>query len=219
MAIDVARLNPAEVKKRYDQMPAQLPEDLRLKNAQVETILRPIAQERYSAHSAMRGFVERVQKWSEDYGGPLDMNPDFQRGHVWTEEQQKHFILNMLRGAIPESGFVIQFNCPNWENFDYRGELPSGFQCIDGLQRVTAVSRFLNDELEVGGLVASDLNGSSYSLARSSHRFIMQIYAFESKADLLEHYLSINTGGTPHSEAEIRRVQNMLKGLTSAPSI
>jgi len=34
---------------------------------------------------------------------------------------------------------------------------------------------------------------------------------FATKKELVQHYLDLNTGGTPHSEAEIERVKEMLK--------
>jgi len=39
----------------------------------------------------------------------LDMNPDFQRGHVWTEEQQIAYVELKLRGG--EGSNIVYFNC------------------------------------------------------------------------------------------------------------
>ncbi|EJH4818704.1 hypothetical protein LDZ95_23610 [Pseudomonas aeruginosa] len=36
------------------------------------------------------------------------------------------------------------------------------------------------------------------------------IHDFTRRADLLDHYLSINAGGTPHSADEIERVRGLL---------
>jgi hypothetical protein len=145
----------------------------------------------------------------ECHGG-FDLNPDFQRGHVWTIAQQQHFIENVLRGIVTQAGLSVQFNCPNWENFDYQGDLPPGLQCIDGLQRITAILNFLAGEIRPFGLTVRELDDSVYSMRRSIFRISFAVHHFESKSDLLKHYLDLNTGGTPHSQAEIDRVHAML---------
>jgi hypothetical protein len=43
----------------------------------------------------------------------LDMDPEFQRGYVWTPEQQIRFVEHVLRdGAV--TGKDVYFNCPSW---------------------------------------------------------------------------------------------------------
>ena len=41
-----------------------------------------------------------LEDWLEDLRrrGELDLNPDFQRGHVWTEQQQIRYVEFVLRG-------------------------------------------------------------------------------------------------------------------------
>ena len=43
----------------------------------------------------------------------LELNLDFQRGNVWTEEQQIAFVEFMLRGG--KSSMVIYSNCPQFQ--------------------------------------------------------------------------------------------------------
>ena len=40
----------------------------------------------------------------------LNLNPEFQRAHVWTREQQVAYVEYILRGG--EVGRNITFNCP-----------------------------------------------------------------------------------------------------------
>jgi len=58
--------------------------------------------------------LEYLPKWLEDMTKELglEMNPDFQRGHVWTEDQQCKYIEFLLRGG--KSGRDIYFNYPSW---------------------------------------------------------------------------------------------------------
>ena len=92
--------------------------------------------------------ISRVPRWIKDMEEDmnLQLNPDFQRGHVWTEEQQIAWLEFFLKGG--KSGNIIYFNCPSWH-----WSVPDGayneFVCVDGLQRLTAICRFINNEIKV----------------------------------------------------------------------
>jgi len=192
-----------------------MPIDVRFENnnARLKPIINPLMKSKYETNIHWRNIDAALAGYEQDYG-LVELNPDFQRGHVWTENQQISFIENHLRGALPSSTYVIQFNCPNWDNYNYNGELPRGFQCIDGLQRMTAIKRFLSGEIKVfGTLACEDLNYSSFAIG-STTCITFAVYCFTRKRDLLEHYLAFNAGGTPHSEEEINRVRKMITQTT-----
>ena len=153
-------------------------------NAALEAIIRPLQRCVYEADWAWHNIFRSLEELGKEYEG-LNYTPDFQRGHVWTDEQQCHFIENVLRGVVTTSGFLIQFNCPNWENYHYQGDLARGFECIDGLQRLTALRRFVQGEISPLGLKPSDLEYSSFTLR--NYRFKIAVHAFEDKEDLLNH--------------------------------
>ena len=180
-----------------------------VKTAELETIIRPLRTAAYEVDMEWHFFDRQLDNIGADYGG-LELNPDFQRGHVWSPAQQQHFIENVLRGVVTSAGFHIQFNCANWDNDRYAGDLPRGLQCLDGLQRITAVRDFLAGQVKPFGLSVTDLAGSRFSPRRSYYRFRVAIHNFERKADLLAHYLDLNAGGTPHSADELERVRAML---------
>ena len=184
-------------------------------NKRLEAIINPLRRSTYSCDVDWRGIGRALAQYGEDYGG-IDLCPDFQRGHVWTEAQQVHYVENALRGVVPQSAFVIQLNCPNWEDDAYSGDLPHGMQCIDGLQRLTSVQRIMDEEIKPFGLSIADLNHSSYSLKGSTYRFRVEMFSFQTRADLLKHYIDLNSGGTPHSPEEIERVKNLLKSNNTA---
>lgn len=60
------------------------------------------------------------------------------------------------------------------------------------------------------GLSHEDLECSSYSIRSVQFRFRVEVFEFQTKKELLQHYLDLNTGGTPHSKQEIERVRGML---------
>ena len=180
------------------------------KNAQLREIIRPVETPRYETDISWSYLERSLKKWGEDYQG-LDLTPDFQRGHVWTPYQQQHFVENVLRGIVSSSSLSLQFNCPNWEPSESETDLPPGFQCLDGLQRLTAVIKFLNGEVRPFGLGVRDLDGSSFSMQRITlTRFRVAVFNFRKRSDLIQHYLDFNAGGTPHSSDEIARVHDLL---------
>ena len=79
-----------------------------------------------------------MQRLEDEIAEGLVLNPDFQRGHVWTEEQQVAFVEYYLMGG--EIG-VIYFNAPDWPSVYHDGN----YVCVDGLQRITAFQRFYTD--------------------------------------------------------------------------
>lgn len=197
----VSNRNRAEIEREERMAYTQRTEELC-------RVINPLRTAQYEVDHDWRHITTALERYREDYDG-LDLTPDFQRGHVWTTSQQRHYVENVLRGVVSSAGFVLQFNCPNWNDDSYEGELPRGFQCIDGLQRLTAVQAFLAGEVTPFGLSAEDLNGSGFSMRGSKYRFRVAIHDFQTRTDLLQHYIDLNAGGTPHSTTEIDRVRNL----------
>ncbi len=182
-------------------------------NAKISAIIRPMTQALYETDMFMHNFDERLLDLAADYGG-LDMNPEYQRGHVWSREQQVHFVENMLRGIVSTAGFVVQFNCPNWDNDKYAGDLPKGFQCVDGLQRTTAISEWVKGNIMPFGLSLTDIQGTTFMPKNNTrYRFKVAFYAFQTRQEIIQHYLDLNCGGTPHSPEEIARVRGLLADI------
>ena len=148
--------------------------------------------------------VHRLPEWIKDHVEEcgLVLNPDFQRGHVWTKEQQTAYMEFILRGG--NSGRDLYFNQPGWMN-DFTGD----FVCVDGLQRITAICDFMADKVPVfGGYVASEIEGLKQTLCR----YTMKIHVnnLPTKNDVLRWYVEMNEGGTPHTAEEIARVKAMI---------
>lgn len=130
----------------------------------------------------------------------LQLNPDFQRGHVWTEEQQTAYVEYILRGGT--SGRDFYFNCPTW----HRGE-KGEYVCVDGLQRITALLRFLNNEIPAFGHFRNEYEDK----LRHHVGIIWHVNDLQTKKEVLTWYLEMNEGGTPHTKEELERVRKMIK--------
>lgn len=156
----------------------------------------------YEINVPLKRLEKALEDWKADYG--LDLNPDFQRGHVWTEEQQIAFVEFLLRGGV--TGRVIYFNSPAWGGTSERGDLDETILCVDGLQRLTACLRFMRDEIKVFGHKFSEFEGSP----RMIHDLRLNVNDLKTRAEVLKWYIEFNSGGTVHSKEEIARVQQLL---------
>lgn len=151
-------------------------------------------------------FLEKtINDYEHEYG--LELNPDFQRGHVWTQEQQIAYVEFFLRGG--KTNRVIYFNAPFWTDFNMdKYDMP--MVCVDGLQRITALRKFLNNEIKVFNHYYKEIEGTP-RMVSNGLRF--NINNLKSKKEVLQWYLDLNTGGTIHTESEINKVKNMLEDL------
>lgn len=174
------------------------------RDRQLYETIRPMPSSSYEADIHLHylpTWLKDQERDCIDMGGSFELCPDFQRGHVWTEEQRVAFVEAFL-GNRAEAR--IRFNAPNYSGRGSKGDLPeNSMQCVDGLQRLTTLSDFVADKIRVfGGLRASDLDGTSFSVKR--YRLKVFIHEFANRAELLSFYLDINAGGTVHSELRTR---------------
>ncbi|WP_311078210.1 DUF262 domain-containing protein [Paenibacillus polymyxa] len=145
-------------------------------------------------------FVNFIEENEREYG--LQMNPDFQRGHVWTEQQQISYIEFLLRGG--KTARVIYLNNNHWQKMNPEGE--EWFVCVDGLQRATAIRRFVNNEIQAFGFYFNEFEGRS----RMAQGVRIHINDLQTRKEVLQWYIEFNSGGTVHTEEEINRVKALL---------
>lgn len=147
-------------------------------------------------------FIEtQLEHWSEPGSAVINLDPEFQRCHVWTVEQQSRYIEYILSGGM--SGRELYFNCAGWMK-DFRGP----FVIVDGKQRLQAVRQFLQNEVPIfNGLLYKNFTGR----LPSSANFVMCINDLNTDAEVLKWYLEMNTGGTPHTKEEIAKAKKLLQ--------
>lgn len=129
----------------------------------------------------------------------FDLDPDFQRAHVWKEEQQIAYIEYIMRGGM--SGKDIFFNCSSWE-----GKYNTPVEIVDGKQRLEAVRRFMNGEIKAFGLFVYQ-----YNYITRDCRFNVHINNLKTRKEVLQWYLDLNSGGVLHTKEELEKVEKLLK--------
>ena len=142
-----------------------------------------------------------IERYVKDY--ELQLNPDFQRGHVWNEQQQRAYVEYLLKGGT--SSRLLFFNSPNWMRRKPVRNAP--FVCVDGLQRITAICKFLSNELQIFGHYYNEFENEINML--NSLRF--NINNLQTQREVLQWYLEMNTGGTIHKSEEIEKVKELLR--------
>ena len=151
----------------------------------------------YRVDVPIRFLPKTIESYQEEYG--LEMNPDFQRGHVWDESKQVAFVEHVLKGG--QGSNEIRFNHPGWMS-----HFQDHMVLVDGLQRLTSILRFLNNEITAFGTYYQDFEDKLNSMVTMSFR----VNDLRTRADVLRWYIQINAGGVPHTEEEISKVQDLL---------
>ncbi|MFE8701144.1 DUF262 domain-containing protein [Cytobacillus sp. FJAT-54145] len=152
----------------------------------------------YQVHVSLRYLEDHLKRAFEE--DRLELNPDFQRGHVWTEEQQIAYVEYVFRGG--RSGRDFYFNHPGWMK-DWVGE----YVCVDGLQRLTALRRFLANEIPIFGYKREAFEDKVPNMVT----IVWHVNNLKTRAEVLQWYYEMNAGSTPHTKEELERVKKMWK--------
>lgn len=173
--------------------------------ALLKTLIKKRDEPRHPVDIDADQVMTRIKKWGSRYNG-YDLNPEFQRGHVWEKTNQQKYIESLLRGTLPRQAKTITLNICGFHGEEAKGDLPIQVLCIDGLQRITALDAFCNKEFTIfDGLDADDLKDTSFDL---SNNFIhIAIYDYQYYKDILDLYIDMNDGGIAHTKEEIDRVK------------
>lgn len=159
-------------------------------------------------HLGMRSLIAKMD-FAED---PLVV-PDYQRARVWTDEQCSKFI-----GFIAEGGEAPPLWVQRWPDGSLKPD-----ELVDGLQRITAVRRFLANEVPMEltdgtRVYLRDFSEKDQKMLISTTagpNLVLRYVKYETRADVLRFYIRLNRGGTVHSDAEIDRVKALLAGESS----
>lgn len=154
----------------------------------------------YEADVSWNYLEDWIERMRRDIGVELD--PDFQRAHVWTEAQQIAYVEHCLRGG--SGGRMILWNCHDWN--EHTGLHP--VVLVDGKQRIEAVRAFLRDDIKAFRTKYSNYKDK---LDFVRYRFRFNINSLKTRAEVLQWYLEINDGGVVHTDEEIEKVRQMLQ--------
>lgn len=176
-----------------------------MKFADIQPFTQPA---NYKVNIGWSFLEESLQHYAEktNKNFVFDMDPDFQRAHVWTEEQQRRYVEFILRQG--QSSRDIYWNCPGWMD-GFKGPM----QLVDGKQRVEAARRFMRNDLAIFG--GYKLNDFTDKPRFTDAGFVFHINNLKSRTQVLQWYLDLNDGGVIHTKEEIVKVRKMLEAEKS----
>lgn len=168
----------------------------------IDDIVPLIGYGNYNLDVPLARLDEEIGLYIEEFN--LQLQPNFQRAHVWSEQQQKSFVEFILRGGKCNP---ILFNHAGW----MRGDVTSDFVLVDGLQRLTALRRFLQGDLPVfeGNIFIYQIERIRTLLLSTYVRF--HVNDLKSRDDVLRWYLQLNAAGTQHTDDELDKVRKLLE--------
>ena len=161
-----------------------------------------IADGNYRVNTFLDHMVHTIERYTNEYG--LNLDPDFQRAHVWDLDKRIKYVEFLLKGGKSNP---IYFNCVNWRSFKPLRE----FVIVDGKQRLTSILMFLNNEFPVFKEMDSDGIGyyaREFDMIPNDVEFI--INDLPSRELVLKWYLQMNEGNVAHTEEELDKVRQML---------
>lgn len=146
------------------------------------------------------------RKYAEE---EIDLNPEYQRGLVWTDKQKQEYILAILKQRAKITPVII-------EKLTEQGTVL--YEILDGKQRLTALFDYIDNKypLQTGeyfkDLSAKDINVITQT--RVSYTRITSYNECDVSLDFkLAYFLEINALGTKITDEHIEKIENKLKEL------
>lgn len=148
-------------------------------------------------------LIKRISK------GAIKLDPEYQRRHRWTDETSSRLIESLILNIPIPVVFLSQ-------DVDVDDEVDSSiarYTVIDGQQRLTAIYRFMKNELQLQGLEGlEELNGSYYKdippfLLRRLEERTVKCLRIDSTVDpqvKFDIFERLNTGSVKLESQELR---------------
>jgi len=165
-----------------------------------------IADGNYRVNTFLDHMIHTIDRYKKEYN--LNLDPDFQRAHVWDSDKRVKYVEFLLKGGKSNP---IYFNCEGW--MGRGGNREGEFVIVDGKQRLTAILMFLNNEFPVFKEMDSDGIGyyaKEFDMIPNDVEFI--INDLPNRELVLKWYLQMNEGNVAHTEEELDKVRQMLRG-------
>lgn len=130
----------------------------------------------------------------------IELNPEYQRGNVWTLEDKVSLIDSILNEI--EIGRMVMMKRP------YSDSRKHMYEVIDGKQRLTTLIEFFEDRFEYNGLKYSELNYLDKHQFNGTQIAIIETDELSTE-QVLEFFIRVNTSGRPVDPEHLEKVKAM----------
>lgn len=137
-------------------------------------------------------------------GSGIDLNPDYQRELIWSEEQKVALIDSIFKNIDIGKFAIIR------RKFDQ--ERNNYYEILDGKQRIQALMDFYECRIKYKGLTYNDLHWRDRIHFREYNISWAETEPLTNEQKY-RYFLKLNTSGTPVSEEHMNKVKEMLKKL------
>lgn len=167
-----------------------------------EMAKKPALSKKFHYGRSLNTFIESLlhRYYTESAG--VDMNPEYQRGYVWSLEDKQNLIRSILQD-IEIGRFVFMQK-------DFTAEDPHFYEIIDGKQRLSTLVEFYEDRFEVDGLKFSEMSFRDRHAILGKQVLIIDTPQLTDK-EKYEYFIRINTTGKVMDQLHIEKVKKMLE--------
>lgn len=135
----------------------------------------------------------------------IDMNPEYQRGNVWSAEEKQALLDSIFMHA--EIGrFVIRSKEPDY-NVDLNEYL---YEIVDGKQRLSTIIDFYLNRLAYRGVYYNELSTKDRYCFLNTHLSLADMNN-ATKEDALRVFLMVNQSGHPMDPAVLSNAKELLE--------
>lgn len=130
----------------------------------------------------------------------IEMNPEYQRGLVWTHQEKEKLIESIFEGIEIGKFVFIHLNYePNKPNYEI----------LDGKQRLSTIIEFITDRFTYKGKLYSELSSEDHTYFENfnvTSGDTREELTLEQKA---KYFLRLNVSGVPQSEEHLNKVRKI----------
>lgn len=154
-------------------------------------------------HYSQRDLSGILSMMHSDYG--IDLEPDYQRGNVWTDAQKVALIDSVFRNIDIGKFTIIK---RNWGKDPNKPETPFMYEMLDGKQRITALYEFYTGKFKYKGLYFYEMHPRDrehfkhYSISESETEPLTDEQKYR-------YFLKLNTTGMPVDKKHLRKVREL----------
>jgi hypothetical protein len=151
-----------------------------------------------------RDIRSLINQYLNEFG--LDLDPDYQRGHVWDNDQQVNLIDSIFKHVDIGKFAVIK---RPWGPDGNKPLTPKLYEVLDGKQRITAIIDYYLGHFKYKGKYYNELgymdqgHFTNFSISYAESDYLTQEQKYR-------YFLKLNTTGTPVDPAHMERVAGLL---------
>jgi hypothetical protein len=133
----------------------------------------------------------------------LDLNPDYQRGLVWSDEDREKLLDSLFRGL--DIGRFVLRSLPYKEGFTFGDEI------VDGKQRLSTLIDFWTDRFTYKGFLFSELSRQDRGEFMRHIVNVAELPEETTDEEVLKIFLAVNDTGKPVAKEHLEKIRERLK--------